>query len=181
MKTSIFRTLGLLTLTMVLVSSVHAESIAFRARVVSGSCKLDFSDFGSVLDLGAMRMSETAESKGYTTTQVPFSITLRECPPEYPQISLTFQGEADRNDDRLLAVNHEGASPIEGVGIAFYDLNTPDLPASLMPVNTGRSTSVTTDSEGNAQLKFSAAMMVDGQAPVPGFSQPVVSVTINYY
>lgn len=181
MKTRVVHVLSLLTLSMIFITSVHAESIAFRSRIVSGSCKLDFSDFGNVLDLGAMRMSETAVAKGYTTAQMPFSINLRECPPEYPQISLTFQGEVDHNDDRLLAVNHQGPSPLQGVGIAFYDLNTPNSPAPLMPINTGRSAAIATDGDGNAQLKFSAAMMVDGQTPVAGLSQPVVSVTVNYY
>ena len=181
MRTNIFRTLSVVTSLMIMAGNVHAQSLEFRARVVSGSCQLDFSDFGNVLDLGSMNMSEVSSGKGYTTPQVPFSIILRQCPAEYPQVSLSFQGEVDENDDRLLAVNHQGPSPLQGAGIAFYDLNTPNSPAPLMAINTGRSVAIATDSEGNAQLRFAAAMMVDGKSPVPGLSQPVVSVTVNYY
>jgi type 1 fimbria pilin len=165
----------------VTVTNVSASSVDFKGRVVEGHCWLDFSQSGNIIDLGSITTAESAQKKGYATPLVPFNIQLRDCPAEYPAMSLSFNGEADRADDRLLATGTEEYSSLQGIGIALYDLNTQNTPSPIIVINQGRSTPVVTDRYGNANFHFAAAMIIDGATPVAGESQSEVFVQINYF
>jgi type 1 fimbria pilin len=98
------------------VTNAFAASTNFKARVLEGKCWLDFVQSGNIIDLGSITTRESVQEKGYTTLPVPFNIQLRDCPAEYPAMSLSFEGETDRADDRLLASGMEKYSSLQGVG-----------------------------------------------------------------
>lgn len=111
------------------------------------------------------------QAVGDITPVKPFYITLDNCPDNYNNVQVMFEGDIATGNPQLLAVQPGGA---QNVGIAIYE----DDKSTLIPLNAaslGKSVSMTQETT----LTFYAAYMSMGTV-MEGTANADVGFTVSY-
>jgi major type 1 subunit fimbrin (pilin) len=154
------------------VNQSLAGTIKFTGEIVDSSCTVVEGD-NQDIDLGGASKTEMATA-GNETTPRNFSINLSGCPANYEQISLTFNGESDDDDGKLI----KSTGDAKGVGIALYDMNSAQ---SQLDISKNPQTDTKkTDASGVTRFDFSASIKASGTPVEPGSVAGVANYTINY-
>ncbi|AHM75046.1 fimbrial protein [Yersinia hibernica] len=108
---------------------------------------------------------------GETTPLKPFEITVDNCPKNYNDVQVTFEGDVVAENTQLIALQPGGA---KNVGIILYDSDK----KTVIPVNSATAGKrVSTDQA--TTLTFYAAYMSTGKVS-DGSANADVSFTISY-
>ncbi|MFC0229389.1 fimbrial protein [Serratia aquatilis] len=152
-------------------STLQAADVIFNITgiIKNASCSVSFGN-NQTVPLGTFSTGYL-NSVGKKTPLQPFMIKLDNCPNNYDDVQVTFEGDIDAGNPQLLALQPGGA---QNVGVAIYDSDK----TSLIPINTASSgKSVSTTQE--TTLTFYAAYQSTGTV-TEGAANADVSFTVSY-
>ncbi|WP_422528275.1 fimbrial protein [Serratia fonticola] len=153
------------------VPFVHAADVTFNinGKIKLSPCEVTLGN-GQTVPLGTYS-TDFLDSVGKVTDLKPFEITLDNCPMNYKDVQIKFEGTAATPNAQLLALQPGGA---ENVGIAIYDNDK----TTLIPLNTwsaGKSVSTAQ----STTLTFYAAYMSMGKV-AEGHANSDATFTLSY-
>ncbi|MBW5407588.1 fimbrial protein [Morganella morganii] len=153
-------------------SATYAADVVFNitGKIEESACEIIVGN-GQTVSLGFFSTGYL-QSVGDITPMKPFSITLDNCPDNYNDVQVTFEGDAVPGNPQLLKLQSGGA---QNVGIAIYDSDK----TTLIPLNTASSGKSVTTTEETA-LTFYAAYMSTGTV-TEGVANADVSFTVSYH
>jgi len=152
-------------------STAQAADIIFNitGAIKNSACSVSFGNNQKVA-LGTFSTSYF-NGGGVKTPLQPFTIRLDNCPDNFNDVQVTFEGDIAEGNTQLLALQPGGA---ENVGIAIYDSDK----SSLIPLNAPSSgKSVSTVQE--TTLTFYAAYESTGVV-TEGAANADVNFTVSY-
>lgn len=152
-------------------STAQAADVMFNINgtIKNAACSVSFGN-NQTVPLGTFSTGYL-NSAGKKTPLQPFMITLDNCPYNYNDVQVTFEGDIATGNPQLLALQSGGA---QNVGVAIYDSDK----TSLIPLNTSSSgKSVSTTQE--TTLTFYAAYQSTGTV-TEGAANADVSFTVSY-
>ncbi|MEQ1974451.1 fimbrial protein [Xenorhabdus sp. SGI240] len=175
MKTKLI--ISSLFVSSVFMSAAHAADgqIKFTGKITASACKIDSNSANQTVNMGTISSSSFAGAYS-TSAATRFSIKLTDCPKDYRQAQVKFDGRSDRASNRLLSLNsNSGENPAQGVAIALYEDD------SSTPIDLARNSRLQYFSDGKTQeLKFVAKYMATAETVTPGAGDAVANFTIVY-
>ncbi|MDX7988020.1 fimbrial protein [Xenorhabdus sp. 12] len=175
MKTKLI--ISSLFVSSVLMSTAHAADgqVKFTGKVTASACKVDSGSLDQTVNLGTISASSF---NGIHSTSAPtrFSIKLTDCPTEYKEAQVKFDGQTDRSNSRLLALTSKtGAAVARGVAIALYEDNGSSL---INMAESSRPQSLS--GQKTDELSFVAKYIATTTKVEPGAGDAVANFTITY-
>lgn len=154
-----------------LAPMVKAADVQFNITgIISNSaCTVTFGN-NQTVKLGTYS-TRYLDSVGKSTPLIPFSIIVSDCPQNYQNVQVLFEGDTASGNSELVALHPGGA---ENVGIALYDSDK----VSIIPLNnlsSGKEVSTTQETV----LQFYAAYQSTGVVS-EGDANADVNFTISY-
>jgi major type 1 subunit fimbrin (pilin) len=126
-KTLLATTLA--TFTLLCASSAFAAdgTLNFTGDIKDTTCVVDFGAGATSLSIPMGTFNKTAFSKGAgaTSNATKFTIKLTTCPAAYTKATVEFDGTADTNNSKVLALSSgtTAAPSATGVGIQISDIS----------------------------------------------------------
>lgn len=164
------------------LSTAHAEDVkdfTVTGKVIANPCVLNVTPMVSldIADTSNVFPSSSAGSHSAQSTS-PVDINLTSCPTDM-HYSAYIAGAADSADTNSLAVDQASGSA-QNIAIAFYEEQSGTN--TLIPVNTGVTTTQAVTAEGTGHVVLLAAVVkADYTKDVtPGSVSSSATVKINY-
>lgn len=180
-----------LTTASAFAAEENAGVIHFTGELVSPSCTIVGDDgTDSTVPLGTYPTSLFTEGGvGTASTDVPFTITLKDCPVAtdgLPAIQLTFSGKTTlTGDPTLLDVSSitttAGGATASGVGIAVSKLTAPDTLLTMDNAEDQVSIDLPTDSKNTIKEDFLARYVSFSETVTAGAADADMTVSIVYH
>lgn len=147
--------------------------VKFTGSITDSSCNVDSSTANQTVDLGKWAKSYFT-GVGTETTKTAFHIKVKDCPDSVEQVSVLFDGNKDKINSSLLAVE-SGAT---GVGIKLYE---GDQTKQVIPgVVSAKHAVVEGDDAGSADLTFYADYASTGATVTTGTANGVADFNMVY-
>lgn len=162
--------IGVLFSGMVAAVDTTSNMITLSVTVVAPTCTISDSQKEQTINLGSWATSHFSKS-GDVSANIPFSITLTEC-PSYGSLSTVFSGVSSSNNSSLLALS-EGST---AKNIAIEILNSD---GSQLPLNE-RSSVVSLNSSGEAELSYYSRYVSTDSSITAGTADGVATFIIYY-
>ncbi|MDX7999498.1 fimbrial protein [Xenorhabdus sp. Reich] len=175
MKTKLI--ISSLFVSSVFISAAHAYDgqIKFTGKITQTACKIDSNSLNQTVNMGTIS-SSSLDKAGKVSSPTSFSITLTDCPSEYKQAQVKFDGQPDINNKGLLALSNSTTSPsAKGVAIALFE----DDSNTLIPLAQS-SRSQKLSGQKTEQLNFIAKYIATTDQVEPGSGDSVANFTITY-
>ncbi|AOM39922.1 fimbrial protein [Xenorhabdus hominickii] len=175
MKTKLI--ISSLFVSSVFMSTAHAfdGQIKFTGKITATACKVDSNSANQTVNMGTISSSAF---NGLYSTSAPtrFNIKLTDCPKEYNQAQVKFDGQTDRTNSRFLALSGKnGENVAKGVAIALYEDNSTSLISIAESSHPQRLSGQKTD-----ELSFVAKYIATAEKVEPGAGDAVANFTIIY-
>lgn len=153
------------------VPFAQAADVTFNinGKIKLSPCEVTLGS-GQTVPLGTYS-TDFLDSPGKITYLQPFEITLDNCPQNYNDVQIKFEGNVATPNPQLLALQPGGA---ENVGIAIYD-NDKTTQIPLNSWSTGKSVSAAQ----STTLTFYAAYMSMGKV-TQGHANADATFTLSY-
>lgn len=146
--------------------------VRFTGEITDVSCEVSTASTSQSVDLG--KWAKSYFDSRTETTQTPFTISVKNCPPSVATVAVLFDGDKDSGDSTLLKTTG-GAT---GVGIKLYESDH-SSPVAIGSVS--KAVSVISGSEGgSADLNFFADYKSDGEAITVGQANATSSFVMVY-
>ncbi|PHM60207.1 fimbrial protein [Xenorhabdus ishibashii] len=175
MKTKLI--ISTLFVSSVFMSATHANDgkIKFTGKITATACKIDSNSANQTVNMGTIN-SSSLNGLNSTSAAISFSIKLTDCPKDYKQAQVRFDGQPDKNNSGLLALNGNGGEDAaKGVAIALYEDD------SHTPIDLAKNSRPQYFSQRKAEeLKFIAKYMATADSVTPGAGDAVANFTIIY-
>ncbi|MBC8949471.1 MULTISPECIES: fimbrial protein [Xenorhabdus] len=175
MKTKLI--ISSLFVSSVFMSTAHAADgqIKFTGKITATACKVDSNSANQTVNMGTISSSSFAGAYS-TSAATRFSIKLTDCPKDYQQAQVKFDGQPDRASSRLLALNSNGGeNPAQGIAIALYEDDSNTM------INLAENSRPQYFSQRKTEeLKFVAKYMATAETVTPGAGDAVANFTIIY-
>ncbi|MDC9593016.1 fimbrial protein [Xenorhabdus sp. IM139775] len=176
MKTKLI--ISSLFVSSVLMSAAHAADgqIKFTGKITATACKIDSNSANQTVNMGTISSSSF---NGANSTSAPtrFSIKLTDCPEEYNQAQVKFDGQTDRANSRFLALasNKEGRAA-QGVALALYE----DDSNTMINIAENSQYQKLIKGQKTNTLNFVAKYIATSNTVTPGAGDSVANFTITY-
>jgi major type 1 subunit fimbrin (pilin) len=182
-KTLLATTLA--TLTLLCASSAFAAdgTINFTGDIKDTTCVVDFGAGGTSLSIpmGTFNKSAFSGGSGTTSNATKFAIKLKTCPAAYTKATVEFDGTADSNNSKVLALTSgTTADPsAAGVGIQISDKDGTVL--ALKDESTSYDLVAGTTAVDNVNsLDFTARYVATAAAVTSGKANATANFTVKY-
>ncbi|WP_434524959.1 fimbrial protein [Photorhabdus asymbiotica] len=157
------------------VANAADGKINFTGNIIATACKIDTNSANQNVNMGTIS-SSAFNGVDSTAAATPFSIKLSDCPPEYSNAQVKFDGQTDGKNSNLLALsNDKGQAVADGVAIGIYEEDS----STLIPLIKASKFQAFTDQK-TAELKFIAKYIATAQTISPGSGDAVANFTIVY-
>lgn len=93
-------------------------TINITGTILDSACTVDTTQATQTVNLGLIQRTAFGEA-GSVAGATRFSISLKNCPSTVKSASVTFDGNANKGNADILALN--SGQTAEGVGVAFYE------------------------------------------------------------
>lgn len=152
-------------------SSIAADTVNINVtgKVVASPCVTTNGDNNIAIDLSTLQASNLATA-GAASTPVDFSIDFKDCPAGTSQVTATFSGTPDPDNDQY----YKNAGTAQGVAVEIKEPKT--------DYNKGNGTSITekVQADKTISIKMNArAVSVKGSA-TPGTISADIIATLQY-
>lgn len=155
----------------------NGGSIHMKAMVAANTCTVSNASRDQTVDMGKV-VKGTLVKKGDSTTPVPFTIELIDCPLSTSSVGFTTEGathgQASAEDPSLFAIS--SSSEAQGIGIALYDAQSGGQ--QILPG--GAATASYPVIDGSATINLSAAVVQTSDAVIGGEYSAVTGFSIVY-
>ncbi|MBD2779229.1 fimbrial protein [Xenorhabdus szentirmaii] len=167
-----------LLVSSVFMSAVHAAdgAIKFTGKITASACKVDSGSMDQPVNMGTVS-SNSFNGMGSTSSPTRFSIKLTDCPKEYKNAYVKFDGQTDRTNNWYLALQNNGSEiAAQGVALAIYELNDSSHPLAI----TQRSMAYPLIENQSNVLSFVAKYIATGDKVTAGSGNSLANFTITY-
>ncbi|CAI0832833.1 fimbrial protein [Serratia quinivorans] len=185
-KTLLATTLA--TITLISASSAFAAdgTLNFTGDIKDTTCVVDFGTGGTSLSIpmGTFNKSAFSGGSGTTSNATKFAIKLKTCPTAYTKATVEFDGTADTNNSKVLALTKgTTADPsATGVGIQISDKDGAVLAlktaSASYPLTAGDASDPTKDVTND--LDFTARYIATAATVTSGTANATANFTVKY-
>ncbi|WP_249022861.1 MULTISPECIES: fimbrial protein [Kluyvera] len=151
--------------------------VEFTGSITDVSCNVTSKSANQQVDLGKWAKSYFT-GNGIETTKTAFHINVEDCPSSVTQVAVLFDGNKDKTDSSLLAIN-TGTGNATGIGIKLYEENQ-SKQVALGAVTDKHPVTAGTSGTGSADLTFYADYKSTGTAVTTGNANGVADFNMVY-
>lgn len=151
--------------------------VEFTGSITDVSCNVTSTSAKQQVDLGTWAQSYFTGT-GVETTKKSFQISVQDCPSSVTQVAVLFDGNKDKTDSSLLAIN-TGTGNATGVGIKLYEENQ-STQVALGSVTAKHPVTAGTSGNGSADLIFYADYESTGTAVTTGDANATATFNMIY-
>ncbi|MCE1736522.1 fimbrial protein, partial [Enterobacter hormaechei] len=166
-----------LFISSVLMSTAHAADgqVKFTGKITATACKVDSNSANQTVNMGTIS-SSSFNGANSTSAATRFSINLTDCPTEYNQAQVKFDGQTDKTNSRFLALTNSKGNAAQGVALALYE---DDSSTAINIAENSQSQKLVAGQKVNT-LDFIAKYIATSNKVVPGSGDAVANFTITY-
>ena len=151
--------------------------VEFTGSITDVSCNVTSKSANQQVDLGKWAKSYFTGS-GIETTKTAFHINVKDCPSSVTQVAVLFDGNKDKTDSSLLAIN-TGTGNATGIGIKLYEENQ-SKQVALGAVTDKHPVIAGTSGTGSVDLTFYADYKSTGTTVTTGNANGVADFNMVY-
>jgi major type 1 subunit fimbrin (pilin) len=182
-KTLLATTLA--TFTLLCASSAFAAdgTINFTGDIKDTTCVVDFGAGSTSLSIPMGTFNKTAFSKGAgsTSNATKFSIKLKTCPAAYTKATVQFDGTADTNDSKVLALTSGTTAAPSAIGVGIQISDKDGTVMALKDESTSYDlVAGTTTVDNTNSLDFTARYVATAAAVTSGKADATANFTVKY-
>ena len=151
----------------------HDGQVNITGSIQSNTCIVDTGSQNMTVDMGNVSSKQFYRA-GDTGAAQSFVIKLVKCGDAASGVSVTFNGQVDSRDSRLLALD-SSESAASGMGIAILDLDR-----KIVPLNDQSKKYPLTPGAMSVDLNFFAEFMANGDKVKAGDANATATFVLNY-
>ncbi|MFS7241169.1 fimbrial protein [Serratia proteamaculans] len=183
-KTLLAATLA--TLTLLSASSAFAAdgTLNFTGDIKDVTCVVDLTGAGGTnlsVDMGSFNKNALSGSAGTTSNATKFAIKLKTCPVAYTKATVEFDGTADSNDNKVLALTAGTGADAQATGVGIQLI---DKDGTVLPLKTESTSyalvSGTSVADNVNSLDFTARYVATAATVTAGKANATANFTIKY-